>query len=72
MTDLLVHALRENEIFATNNEWRVLVCGTAANRIEQLEGILQRAVDAYDKAYCLDEVDFSWLDDARPALEVKK
>ena len=40
MTDLLVHALREDEALATNNGWRVLVCGIAANRIEKLEDAL--------------------------------
>lgn len=37
MNDLLVQALREDEVLAVNNEWRVRVCNIAANRIEELE-----------------------------------
>jgi len=42
MVDLLVHALREDEALSTNAEWRVLVCNTAANRIEELEALVDR------------------------------
>ena len=39
-----------------------------SDRIKELEKILRRAVDGYDKAYCRDEVDFDWVDDAKAAL----
>lgn len=37
-------------------------------RIELLEGILKRAVDGYNQAYCRDEVNFDWVKDAESAL----
>ena len=40
----------------------------AHKRIRQLEGILKRAVDGYDQAYCRDEVNFDWVKDAEVAL----
>ena len=43
-----------------------------SDRIKRLEGILRRAVEGYDKAYCRDEVDFDWVDDAKAALEKTK
>lgn len=65
MTDDLVKRLREFERWDPDQK-------EAADRIEKLEAILRRAVDGYDKAYCRDEVDFDWVDDAKAALEKTK
>lgn len=54
MVDLLVHALREDEALSTNAEWRVLVCNTAANRIEELEAALQKIAQHDMQAVAMD------------------
>lgn len=64
MTDDLVARLRAETDGATVNPDGL----EAADRIELLEKVLKRAVDGYNQAYCRDEVNFDWIEDAETAL----
>ena len=48
MTDDLVQRLRDRDAYAKSNGWDNVVFGQAANRIEQLENVLQEIARIVD------------------------